>query len=218
MLASPAEPASLVRMVGAKCRASVEGYGVDFLWGSRALGGLCGVQRKEVRDLVASLHDGRLAKELAQMNRLRMRVLIVEGKTAWTRDGELADAYARITKRQLRAALWSVQARGVWVERTDSHQETAEALGWLQEWSRKDKHTGLIARPGPAGSAWGKIGNRDYQLHLLTSLPGVGVELAERILGHFGRVPLTLGVGEEELLEVKGLGKVKVKRIMEALG
>jgi len=49
-------------------------------------------------------------------------------------------------------------------------------------------------------------------------LPGVGVELADRILKEFGSIPWQWTCTMEELMKVEGLGKVKAKKIMEIFG
>jgi ERCC4-type nuclease len=52
----------------------------------------------------------------------------------------------------------------------------------------------------------------------LQGFDGIGPELAERIVDHFGRVPLSWTVGEGELAKVKGLGKKKVAKMVKVLG
>jgi len=41
----------------------------------------------------------------------------------------------------------------------------------------------------------------------------VGPELAERIVEHFGGIPMRWEVAIEELLEVYGIGKVKAEKL-----
>ena len=194
-----------------------ERWGADVTFAAN--GGLVGCQRKEIADLIASVHDGRLAKELAQMQRLGRAILIVEGRLKWTSDGHLlgrdfGSPWTRSTHRNL---LRSVQSQGVWVESTDDVADTVVAILELAEWCRKPKHQSLIRRPGPV-SPWGKATNADWSKHLLQSFEGVGPELAKNIFEHFGnRLPLDWRVSEAELREVLGVGPKIAKRLVEAL-
>lgn len=212
ILVAPTEPPALKRI--GQSSGLPERYGVDFMWSVE--GGLCGVQRKEVSDLLASIRDGRLHKEVAQMQVPQHKMLIIEGQVRWTNDGMLMHQYVTLSKKALNKMLFSVRARDIWVHWTASMQETADAVVDYYEWTQKDEHVSLVARPGPV-SPWGKTTNKDYAIHVLTSFPGVGSELAARILKHFGKVPLAWEVSVKDLMEVPGIGKVKAQRLMEAL-
>lgn len=193
-----------------------ERLGVDIAWVTKS--NWWGVQRKEVNDFVASMYDGRLSKELAQMKQLHQAVLLIEGRMTFTNQGVLLNSgYQKpVTRKQVDGFLWSVRSQGVWVDRTDTLQDTIAYVGRLEDWSRKDKHTGLISRPGPTTS-WGNADDRDYAIHLLMGLPGVGKELAERILNHFGTLPWAWTVEKEDLLGVPGVGKKIADTIWKAV-
>ena len=179
--------------------------------------GLFGIQRKEISDLLSSRGDGRLAKELGQMQSLNTAMLVVEGKLRWTDEGEMLDGWNTISRRQLTGMLWSVRSRGVWVEYTKTIDETAELTEWFADWTSKKRHGGLAGRPSPE-SHWGKVSDKDFAVHLLTSFPGIGPQMAERIWEHFGQtIPLRWGVSEEELMEVAGVGPGRVRSLMRAL-
>lgn len=195
-----------------------ENHGSDILWATEH--GMVGVQRKEVKDLVASMGDGRLSKEVAQMQSLWLRVLIIEGRFRWTRDGEMVgNGYGQgVTRKALKGFLWSIRSKGIWVEFSNDEQDTVEVVGWLRAWSKKDKHTSLLTRPGPGSSSgWGKASEKDYALHLLTSLPGIGPGTASKIFDHFGKVPMRWTVTSEELMAVDGVGPVRAKKMQEVL-
>lgn len=207
------EPDALKAALGFLSTNLPERYGVDILW--RARGSFCGAQRKEVSDLLASVADGRLAKEVQQMDLLKVRFLIVEGTVRFTTDDVLLKTFGRPwTGQQYRSVLRGVAAKGVIVEHTASLTDTARRIPELIRWTSKE-HRSLQKRPGPA-AAWGKADNRDFQLHLLQGLPGMGPELAERILEHIG-MPFGWAVSREELLQVPGIGKKKVEAIFQAL-
>lgn len=213
MIISSTEP-PLLRALGHVSQVP-ERYGVDILWHSK-VSGLCGIQRKEYPgDFVASVQGGRLSKEIGQMQTLDLRVLLLEGRPNWTTDGKAVGQYVRWTKTAHRRELCSVQARGVWVLTSDNLDDTIGTIWDVLHWSNKPKHYSTQTRPKPRGDRWGRITNRDWQLHLIQGIDGVGPELAERILDQVG-MPFKLGVTEDELLTVKGLGKTRAKRIVRA--
>lgn len=212
---SPTEPPA-IRIIG-DVSPLPERYGCDVLWVSERLGGLAGVQRKEIGDLVASVQDGRLAKEMGQMTPLVAKVLVVEGRPRWSTDGVLMlDSWTRWDKASHRSLLRSVQNKGVWIEMTEDPADTVGAVLGLKKWLEKERHTALDSRPKPKGP-WGTASDRDWSLHLLQSFAGIGPVQAAAILDHFGKVPLRWEVTVAELLEVKGIGKVRAEGLIAAL-
>lgn len=184
-----------------------------------AKGKKCGIQRKELKDLLASVNDGRLAKELQQMQAANIgaRLLIVEGKPQWTTDGTMMQNWGQTwTKRQLTGLLWSVQEAGVWISITDGLSETLETVSWFMTWCSKE-HRSLVTRPGP-GAMWGTSPtDKEWGSHLLQGIPGIGPEIANRIVREFGRVPLGWNVEREEMMKVEGLGKKRVEQMWRVL-
>lgn len=215
LIIAPTEPAAFKAIADVVSMAP-ERMGADALWSSNSWG-MVGVQRKEYRDLVASVADGRLAREVAQMQRLGLAVLMVEGRVRFASNGEIVDSYMRWTRSQHRSLLRSVQAKGIWVEATDNVADTVEAVQDLRRWADKARHNSLDRRPKPAG-AWGKASERDFALHLLQGVDGVGPVVAEAILDRFGKVPWAWECSHEDLLAVPGVGPGVAKKLWEALG
>lgn len=196
-----------------------EQYGVDIYWESEL--GKCGIQRKRFPDdFLASVFDGRLAREYAMMKELDLAVLLLEGKGQWTTDGTLIRPINGKrwgwTLTQHRNYLASVQLRGIQVHTSQSLRDTASFIHDMCVWSNKPGHQGLDNRPGPRGSGgyWGDITNEDYQLHMLQGLPGVSGILARAILDTIG-FPFGLNVTMEQLMSVPGIGKGKAAKIMK---
>lgn len=192
-----------------------ESYGVDFLYHSPVFG-LVGVQRKEIKDLIASVRDGRLAKELAQMKQLQVAMLCIEGRVQWSQDGSLTTSYTPWTMSQHLGIIFSMQLAGLWIATTASVDETSKLLSVFGRWITKQRHHGVVARPNPKDE-WGRAGNRDWGIHLLQSFNGIGAETAGNMYDHFGGLPLAWTVSEMDLLDVKGIGKGRAKELIKSL-
>jgi ERCC4-type nuclease len=213
VIVSPTEPASL-RYVGTVSM-EPEDYGCDITVTDQA-GLLCGIQRKEFRDLCNSLDDGRLGEQVAKMRALPShKMLIVEGAPEWSDDGQSMGTRLTITRKRYDSALWTIQAEGIWVCFTKDLDETIRVLQHFEVWVTRD-HKDLATRPQPGGM-WGKAtSQRDWRVHLLTGLPGVGPVMAGKIIDHCG-MPWALTVTEEQLLQIEGLGPKKVAALMAVL-
>lgn len=190
-----------------------EKLGADVLIPSNTHG-MVGVQRKEIEDLIASVHDGRLAKELLQMKQLGLGVLLIEGVPHWTSDGMLL-SNSTWTIQQHHGILWSVQSMNYWIVYSESLDRTCELLSMLERWIMKLKHGSLIHRPGAKGE-WGKASSQEWAMHVLMGFEGIGPELAERIVKRFG-LPLMWTVEPEEMMEIEGIGDVKAQRLWDSL-
>ena len=217
MLISPTEPKQF-HAIGT-VSSTPERYGADFLiLGHKQR---VGVQRKQFPDdLLASLTDGRLYDQLPRLSDLDRALLVIEGHGQWTEDGELiGNKYQRMNISQFYGLLYTIMFEfgvpSIWV---GSMRDTIEVLVSLEAWSKKKKHKALTQRPGPSKSTWGSTSEQHFAQHILQGFPGVGPELAGRIVEKFEGVPLTWTHSVDELMEVEGLGKVKAKTMYDALG
>lgn len=215
MLISPTEPFPI------KALGTVsfypERFGADILIVSKKA--RTGVQRKKFpEDFIASLADGRLYQQVELMKQLDRSMLIIEGYGNWTRDGLLADQRLNFTRQQMWALFFSISFEfGLQIFQVKDINETLRILEALDGWAQKEKHNSLRSRPGPSKDAWGRRGNKEYAAHLLQSFPGIGPELANRMVEHFGKAPIKWEVTEEDLRKVPGIGKDKARKIYEAL-
>ena len=208
MLISPAEPPAFKKLgtVSSQC----ERYGSDFLILSPVFGRV-GVQRKEVKDLIASLADGRVEREIWQQKGLDQAIWLIEGRLEWTSDGQLlSGARSRYTKSQHLGVLLSLYSNGYWILNTSSVPDSIELLSALNQWLAKKKHTSLLRRPSQRTS-YGTVGAlKDQQIHVMQGFPGVGYDRAKTVVDHYGGLPFDLLV---DLRDVAGLGDKTVSRI-----
>lgn len=223
---SPAEPGWLKERLATvfELESSVritESRGVDIAW--RASSAWWGLQRKTVDDLIASIGD-RLTREVAQMTGERgvaMPHVIVEGQVRFTADGHLIRDRGswgqQFTRKQWRGLMWSMQHAGVSVSYAPTRGDTVEMVCDLYAWSQKPRHQSLRSRVGAPKNDWGVRGSREWNRWVLQSFDGIGPDLADAILDHFGELPMTWTVGVDELLQVKGLGRKRAGRLVEML-
>lgn len=139
MLVSSTEPKTFHRL--GELSTLPEKYGVDFMWRgvSGDERGWCGVQRKEVKDLIASIRDSRLARESKQMTTLLHALLIVEGDTDVVGNNIVAGR-ATIPVGQWDSAVWSLQQTGVLFAATGNTWQTAVMVERFQTWTLKARH------------------------------------------------------------------------------
>ena len=222
MLISPAEPPEFRRpgLLGT-VSSLTERYGADFLLTSPVFG-LVGVQRKEIKDLVASIQDGRVEREIWQMKGLSQAIWLIEGRLDWTSDGQLlSSTRSKYTKANHLGVILSLQSRGFWILNSSSVPDSIELLLSLNRWLSKDRHESLSRRPSsstPFGSD-----RTDEQIHIMQGFAGVGYKVGKAIVEAYNGLPFQLLEPGEEggegmmLEEVKGVGPKLATRIRQTL-
>ncbi len=164
------------------------------------------LERKEVKDFLSSLKDGRLFTQLIQLrSAYPAPILIIEGKeNIFTCQGFRAESIMG----SFASLLVDV---GVPIIRTEDQKETADLILALikREYAPNKKIPLRQASPGR--------GLRDRQRYAVEGLPGVSAVLAERLLAHFGTVRKIFTAEEQKLLKVKGVGKKTAKELKEVL-
>ena len=212
-LIAPSESEAIMYSANGITSSLPEKYGSDFLIASPR--GLCGVQRKKFpADFFASIQDGRLTRELAQMQYLDFRILAVEEFPNWTSDGNLMEEYyTRWNKQSVRNLLRSVSVQhNVMVEWTEDIFDTLTMIDELEIYMNKTVHRSLLSRPKTIDKDdWGKHNNRDFARFFLQGLVGVGSIGAEAIFDTFNRIPMRWDITIEELMLVPGIGKKKAE-------
>ena len=156
------------------------------------------VERKTVHDLVQSIADGRLFRQLyALCGECSRPLLIIEGSTPLPAAGLDAES--------LRGILLSV-AVGYRIPmlRSMGVQETAVYLARIA--AREERRLGRV------GSSRAEVVG---PLSVLAAVPGVGEERAAALLRHFGTLKDVFAAAPSELREVPGVGPTVAGRIFE---
>lgn len=220
-LVSPAERPQPVRDLG-PFSTLPERYGADVLLlghnGREVI--RVGIQRKTVDDFLASVEDNRLAKEIQQLRRVDIAVLVIEGRFRFAADGSLPRSWGRQwTQKQILGVLWSIQAEGIWVAEVDNATQFARYVETLKAWVSKPRHRFGDRRQNAPRELWGGTRTaKDFGCWLLQGFPGIGPEIAERIWDQFGRLPWGWNVTREEMMEVEGVGEKTVEKLWQVMG
>lgn len=179
----------------------------DYAWDGRLL-----FERKTLRDLAASLKDGRLLQQACRLAASPMRsVLILEGTTR-----DLAGSGMR--REAIQGALVSITVMlGIPLLRARDAGESARLMHYAARQLRtlgQASQREALPRPLPTRRPKGK---RKTQLHILQGLPGIGPRRARRLLERFGSIEAALTASTKELASVSGIGKATAETIRWAV-
>ncbi|MCX8204316.1 MAG: helix-hairpin-helix domain-containing protein [Candidatus Nezhaarchaeota archaeon] len=173
-----------------------------------------GIERKTVMDLASSIADGRVFEQVeALVEAFQRPVLIIEGS--------LSELYARrkFTPAQVQGALAYFIEQGVYVAPCSNPLDTAYFICSLAKREQLySKELGLaLLKLRLRRIRKKRVGVREAQIALLSSLPGVGFELAKRLLEHFGSPRRFFKATLDELTAVRGMGESRARKVVEIL-
>lgn len=174
--------------------------------GDYVLSSRIGVERKNVDDFLESLIDGKLFKQISQLRDAYSRpILILEGENLFTR--------RNISHNAIYGSLASITVDyGVPVLTTKDAFETADLLNVIaKREQREDKKAVAVRGEKPQMSL------RERQQFFIEGLPNVSAVIAKRLLARFGTIKDMANATEEELQEVKGIGKNIASDIIKLL-
>ncbi len=179
------------------------------------------VERKTVHDLVHSIYDGRLYVQCAQLVKHYLKpIVIIQGDLA--KLAEIPDDVEEEKKREKMAerlplafdalATVAIEFRIPVLHAPDA-EHTAILLGTL---AAKGLQNGIAS--GPLLKKIRKE-NSAYlqQLHVLSSVPGVGDKLAARMLEKFKTPQRALNASAAELAMIPGFGLARAQRLRKIL-
>ncbi len=163
----------------------------DYILSSRI-----GVERKKIDDFLESLIDGKLFKQIAQLRDAYSRpVMILEGDNLLTR--------RNINHNAIFGSLASISVDyGVPVLATKDALETADLLNVIAKREQREDKKAVAVRGEKT-----QMSLRERQQFIIEGLPNISAVIAKRLLAHFGSIKDITNATEEELQEVKGVGK-----------
>jgi len=180
-------------------------------------GYLLRIERKSIdSDLLNSIRSGLLSEELRHiLNEADIPMWLREGDMTLRRLASLQGGDPMHIYNAIDNASISAQLAGIIVINSPAPNRTAERLKSVYEYFEKDEHKMMltIKRLDIPIILFDKEYNQT--ISLLMGLPGIGQELAERLLKHFGSIEGILSASEEELQKVEGIGSGKAKKIKE---
>ncbi len=162
------------------------------------------VERKTAKDFVNSIIDGRLFDQArALVENFQRPILLIEGNNFFERN---------IHPNAIRGAIASlVMDFGIPIVHTKDLDETAELLATM---AKRELKNGKLARLREEKKP---TTDKELQLYLVEGLPGVGPELARKLLRKFKTVEGVFTANEKELKTVEGLGPKRAKEIRRIL-
>ncbi len=165
------------------------------------------VERKTVRDLVSSVYDARIFSQAARLAANYAKpYLLVEG------DSKEVGQLARNLKSYYGAISNITLAYGLRVLPTASQRETAIAIAELLSQARARPARGTPMEPQPKAKSLPV-----QQVYAVSSLPGIGRRLAERLLLKYGTPRKVMSLTAGEMSMTTGLGWKRAQRIKEVL-
>ena len=164
--------------------------------GDYVLSSRIGVERKNVDDFLESLIDGKLFKQITQLRDAYSRpMLILEGENLLTK--------RNINHNAIFGSLASISVDyGIPILTTKDGLETADLLNVIaRREQREEKKIVAVRGEKPQMSI------KERQQFIVEGLPNVSAVIAKRLLSHFGSIKDIANATEEELLEIRGIGK-----------
>ncbi len=164
------------------------------------------VERKSAEDYLSSLFSGRLFEQVERLREAYENpVVLVEGSLARAAGEEHSGA--------VWGSLFSIAVeRGVAVLQAESKEECARAILILAKREQGQRTSKPRVRHKPR-----MLTLREQQRFLVCGLPGVGEELAERLLRRFRTPRRVFAASRAELMRVEGIGRLRAARIAEVL-
>jgi DNA excision repair protein ERCC-4 len=175
----------------------------DYLIGNYA------VERKSVRDFFSSLYSGRLFDQAHRIGEAyQTNFLIVEGNL-WRDPSEIKNS--RSLWGALISAVLDFELNTFFSPNTE---ETAQFLYTLGTGGRHKKGSGpppvVVRKPKTADT-------RRIQVSILSSLPGVGPQMAEQMLSHFGSLRKVFAASVTDLAVGAKLSRARALNIVKLL-
>lgn len=169
------------------------------------------VERKSFFDLCASIKDGRLFRQAAQLASSPIRSMVIL-------EGTSSDMKAiGMSRKAIQGALITISVLfGIPLIRSHSPEETAHLLLYVTKQIQNcgSEYT-IYPRPFPGKKTVRR--KQKIQSHILQGFPGIGPKRAKLLLDKFGTLMAIFNASGKDLAEVPGLGNNSIKKIFNLL-
>jgi len=160
------------------------------------------IERKEAKDFIKSIIDGRLFEQRQDLKEnFNNSIIMVEG--TFNNNGNMSE-------NAIKAAIASIVIdRKISFISTKNEKDTAKMIYWLarKEQDKNKREIGIKGKKKPKDI-------KKYQEHIVSSLPNVSTITSKKLLKEFGSVKKVFTAKEKDLKKIKGLGEKKVKKIL----
>ncbi len=174
------------------------------------VGGVYGVERKTPGDFISSIIDRRLFDQATYLREaFEVPIIVVEGGFSRVL------RYRRINPHAVLGALAALAETKISVIQTSGPRETAELIYVLAR--RLERKKKPYVPPTKKRVVKMNTSIPVVQLNLISTLPGISFEMADKILRHFKTPRKFFTASPEEIRAVPGIGEKRVKKITAVL-
>lgn len=168
------------------------------------------IERKTANDLVNSIIDKRLFEQARYMARSFSKPIIVI-------EGSIDDVirYRKIGISHLYGAIAALMDMGLYTMFTADKSGTAHFIYIMARRSERERRRYLP--PSKIRVVRSSRSIPVIQLNIVSSIPGISVELAHRILEYFKTPRRFFRASVQEIKRIPGLGEKRARRIVEVL-
>ncbi len=171
--------------------------------GDYIINGRITAERKSAEDFIQSIISNRLFEQCSRLKKTHGPVfLFIEGNPYLTDH--------KIEKQAVRGAILSVMIS--WQIPVIFSKNPVDSAELLLQIGKQNQKGNSFVRQG-MGFKPKKLKNQ--QLRFLQGFPGTGPTLAGRLFSHFGSIKAVINADREELLNVKGIGKMGAEKILK---
>lgn len=171
-----------------------------------------GVERKKVPgDLLSSIEDGRLGREIVAMREdTDIQVILLHGKIKYKQDGTVyvgAKRQSHWTEKGITNLLRTIEyVERCYIEYANNDQALLTILEDLQEYMDKGKHLSLKGRPG-IQKEWIVSTSQERVIYFYQGIPGIRIVRAKYIQEKFPNPVDLFGANVDDISKINGIGK-----------
>jgi Fanconi anemia group M protein len=161
------------------------------------------IERKTVRDFESSIINARLFDQIERLDHTYKKpILLLEGD----------DSEFTMNPNVVLGAIISLYSDyNVQVIRARDTAETVSTIARLAEREQEERR-----EPRMLGSKRA-FTNSQWQILILSAIPGIGPKLAKSLISHFRTIKKMVSADPAELMEVEKIGKKKAQKIYDIL-